>query len=145
MTLTPSVRAISLCSFPCVANSSACANFVAISSLECLFLLGISACPIRPPPYVVPQISFCALGAAQRVPSPINGNQLSLQIYEGLRPLCGAQLWTVRPVMEKSGMWSKRPTRGGNVDGAKKKPGGGRDRTKGRDVKREVIGGGGDN
>src|SRR5215813_11191200 len=77
MTLTPSVRAISLCSFPCVANSSACANFVAISTLECLFLLGIAACPIRPPPYVVPQNSFCALGATQCVPSPINGNQLS--------------------------------------------------------------------
>src|SRR5262249_29043942 len=58
MTLTPSVRAISLCSFPCVANSSACANFVAISTLECFLLLGIAACPIRPPPYVVPQNLF---------------------------------------------------------------------------------------
>src|SRR5262249_17707839 len=77
MTLTPSVRAISLCSFPCVANSSACANFVAISTLEGLFLLGIAACPIRPPPYVVPQISFCALGATQCVHSPMNGKQLS--------------------------------------------------------------------
>src|SRR6516165_8239905 len=47
MTLTPSLRAISLCSFPCVANSFACANFVAISALECFFLLAIAAC-IRP-------------------------------------------------------------------------------------------------
>src|SRR5262249_56482138 len=47
MTLTPSAQAISLCNFPCVANSFACANFVAISTLECLFLLGIAAC-IRP-------------------------------------------------------------------------------------------------
>jgi hypothetical protein len=35
MTLTPSVRAISLCSFPRVANSFARASFVAISNLEC--------------------------------------------------------------------------------------------------------------
>jgi hypothetical protein len=44
MTLTPSVRAISLCNFPCVANLFACASFVAISTLECLFLLAIAAC-----------------------------------------------------------------------------------------------------
>src|SRR6516225_3044347 len=44
MTLTPSVRAISLCNFPCVANLFACANFVAISTLECLFLVAIAAC-----------------------------------------------------------------------------------------------------
>jgi hypothetical protein len=43
MTLTPSVRAISLCSFPCVARSFACASFDAISTLECLFFLGIAA------------------------------------------------------------------------------------------------------
>ena len=47
MTLTPSRRAISLCNFPCVARSFACASFVAISTLECLFLLAIAAC-IRP-------------------------------------------------------------------------------------------------
>src|SRR6516225_3304264 len=39
MTLTPSVRAMSLCSFPRVANSFACASFVAISALECLLFL----------------------------------------------------------------------------------------------------------
>jgi hypothetical protein len=39
MTLTPSVRAISLCNFPCVANSFACASFVAISALEYLVFL----------------------------------------------------------------------------------------------------------
>src|SRR5262249_16983334 len=44
MTLTPSVRAISLCSFPRVANSFARASFVAISALECLLLLAIAAC-----------------------------------------------------------------------------------------------------
>jgi hypothetical protein len=44
MTLTPSVRAISLCNFPCVANLFACASFVAISTLECLFVLAIAAC-----------------------------------------------------------------------------------------------------
>jgi len=38
MTLTPSVRAISLCSFPRVANSFARASFVAISNLECFLL-----------------------------------------------------------------------------------------------------------
>src|SRR5258707_550498 len=47
MTLTPSVRAISLCNFPCVTNSFACASFVAISALECLFFLAIAAC-LRP-------------------------------------------------------------------------------------------------
>src|SRR5215471_14265943 len=41
MTLTPSVRATSLCNFPCVTNSFACASFVAISALECLFFLAI--------------------------------------------------------------------------------------------------------
>jgi hypothetical protein len=41
----PRVRsAISLCSFPCVAKSFAGANFVAISTLECLFFLAIAAC-----------------------------------------------------------------------------------------------------
>src|SRR5262245_27773054 len=48
MTLTPSVRAISLCSFPCVARSFACASFHAISTLECLFFLVIAA-SLRPP------------------------------------------------------------------------------------------------
>jgi hypothetical protein len=37
MTLTPSVRAISLCNLPWVANSFARASFVAISTSECLF------------------------------------------------------------------------------------------------------------
>jgi hypothetical protein len=45
MTLTPSVRAISLCSFPCVANLFARASFVAISTLECLFILAMPALP----------------------------------------------------------------------------------------------------
>jgi hypothetical protein len=35
MTLTPSARAISLCSFPRIAKSLAWASFVAISALEC--------------------------------------------------------------------------------------------------------------
>src|SRR6516225_6971683 len=47
MTLTPSVRAISLCSFPCVARSFACASFDAISTLEYLFFLAIAA-SLRP-------------------------------------------------------------------------------------------------
>ena len=38
MTLTPSVRAISRCSFPRVANSFARASFVAIFNLECFLL-----------------------------------------------------------------------------------------------------------
>src|SRR5262245_19373280 len=38
MTLTPSVSAISPCSFPCAAICVACASLVATSSLECLFL-----------------------------------------------------------------------------------------------------------
>src|SRR6516165_2668020 len=42
MALTPSMRAISLCSSPRVANSFARASFVAISTLECLFFLAIS-------------------------------------------------------------------------------------------------------
>jgi hypothetical protein len=42
MTLTPSVRAISLCNFPCLAKRFACASFFAISALECCFFcLGI--------------------------------------------------------------------------------------------------------
>ena len=44
MTLTRSVRAMSLCSFPRVANSFACASFVAISALECFLFLAIAAC-----------------------------------------------------------------------------------------------------
>src|SRR5262245_27743380 len=47
MTLTPSVRAISRCSFPCVARSFACASFDAISTLECLFFLATAA-SLRP-------------------------------------------------------------------------------------------------
>jgi hypothetical protein len=39
MTLTPSVRATSLC----VTNSFACVSFVAISALECLFFFTIAA------------------------------------------------------------------------------------------------------
>src|SRR5262249_24813850 len=42
MTLTPSARAISPCSFPCVARSFACASFEPISTLECLFFLAIA-------------------------------------------------------------------------------------------------------
>jgi len=45
MTLTPSVRAISLCSFPCVARPFARASFVAISALECLLFPAISFAP----------------------------------------------------------------------------------------------------
>src|SRR5215471_18542601 len=44
MTLTPSVRAMSLCSFPCVARPFACASFVAISALECFLFLAVAAC-----------------------------------------------------------------------------------------------------
>jgi hypothetical protein len=43
MTLTPSVRAISLCSFPCAAKSFACASFAAISALECFFFLAMGS------------------------------------------------------------------------------------------------------
>ena len=43
--LTPSVRAISLCSCPCLAKSFACASFVATSTLECRFSPAIAACP----------------------------------------------------------------------------------------------------
>jgi hypothetical protein len=49
MTLTPSVRAISLCSFPCVARSFARASFDAISTFEYLFFLAIAA-SLRPLP-----------------------------------------------------------------------------------------------
>jgi hypothetical protein len=45
ITLTPSVRAISLCSFPRLAKSFACASFVATSTLEYRFCLAIAACP----------------------------------------------------------------------------------------------------
>jgi hypothetical protein len=45
MTLTPSVRAISLCSFPRVANSFARASFVAISNLECFLLAMTTQAP----------------------------------------------------------------------------------------------------
>jgi hypothetical protein len=38
MTLTPSVRAISLCSFPRLAKLFACTSFAAIATLECFFL-----------------------------------------------------------------------------------------------------------
>jgi hypothetical protein len=58
MTLTPSVCAISLCNLPCVAKSFACASFVAISTLECFFLLAIAAfIPLLlqvPPPFYTP-------------------------------------------------------------------------------------------
>jgi hypothetical protein len=45
MTLTPSVRAISLCSFPCLAKSFACASLVATSTRECRFTLAMATCP----------------------------------------------------------------------------------------------------
>src|SRR5262245_17664236 len=48
MTLTPSMRAISLCSFPRLAKSFACASFVATSTRECRFTLAMPACP-QPP------------------------------------------------------------------------------------------------
>jgi hypothetical protein len=47
MTLTPSVRAISLLNFPCLAKRFACASFLAISPLECCFRLGIVVHPRR--------------------------------------------------------------------------------------------------
>jgi hypothetical protein len=48
MTLTPSVRAISLCSLPCVARSSACASLAAISAFECFpfFINGAMFVPV---------------------------------------------------------------------------------------------------
>src|SRR5262245_22270556 len=67
MTLTPSVRAMSLCSFPRVANSFACASFVAISALECLLFLTIAAC-IRPSPCCY-KFSL-RLGGTKRASSP---------------------------------------------------------------------------
>ena len=51
MTLTPSVRTISVCSFPCLAKSFACASFVATSTLECRFCLAIAASP-QPPIFI---------------------------------------------------------------------------------------------
>jgi hypothetical protein len=57
MTLTPSVRAISLCGVPCLAKSFACASFVATSTRECRFSLAISACP--QPPAASPSQSSC--------------------------------------------------------------------------------------
>src|SRR6516225_4866478 len=47
ITLTPSARAISLCNLPRVAHSFACASLLAISTLECLFLL-IIVVSLRP-------------------------------------------------------------------------------------------------
>ena len=44
-TLTPSVRAISLCGFPCLAKAFACASFVATFTLECRLRLAIAVCP----------------------------------------------------------------------------------------------------
>jgi hypothetical protein len=58
MTLTPSVRAISLCSFPCLAKSFACASFVATSTLECRFTLAMAACPAA-----ATSIGFAAQGS----------------------------------------------------------------------------------
>src|SRR5262249_317067 len=58
--LTPSVRAISLCGFPCVTRSFACASFVAISTLECRFL-AVAAC-IRPSPRGIPEINVVDYG-----------------------------------------------------------------------------------
>src|SRR5215831_6746433 len=46
MTPMPSVSAISLCGFPCLAKSFACASFVATSTLE--WRLAIAACPPQP-------------------------------------------------------------------------------------------------
>jgi hypothetical protein len=45
MTLTPSMRAISLCSLPCLAKSFARASFVATSTLECRLSLAMPVCP----------------------------------------------------------------------------------------------------
>src|SRR5262249_22297508 len=65
MTLTPSVRAISLCNLPRVANLFACASFVAISTLECLFLVAIAACLVAAaachPPFASYAKFYCAL------------------------------------------------------------------------------------
>jgi hypothetical protein len=58
MTLTPSVRAISLCSFPCLAKSFACASFVATSTRECRFTLAMAACPAA-----ATSIGFAAQGS----------------------------------------------------------------------------------
>jgi hypothetical protein len=58
MTLTPSVRAISLCSFPCLAKSFACASFVATSTRECRFTLPMATCPAA-----ATSIGFAAQGS----------------------------------------------------------------------------------
>jgi hypothetical protein len=58
MTLTPSVRAISLCSIPCLAKSFACASFVATSTRECRFTLAMATCPAA-----ATSIGFAAQGS----------------------------------------------------------------------------------
>jgi hypothetical protein len=40
----------------------------------------------------VPQISFCALGAAQRIPCPTMATSYRADLTRGVRPLCGAQV-----------------------------------------------------
>jgi hypothetical protein len=71
MTLTPSVRAISLCNLPCVAKSFACASFVEISILECLFFVAVAAC-LRRPMLILPYgCNFIAPYYKQRVLSRI--------------------------------------------------------------------------
>src|SRR5262249_17286382 len=88
MTLTPSAQAISLCNFPCVANSFACANFVAISTLECLFLLGIAAC-IRPSLRCCPKSFIAPLVLQHGFPCRTLQPFIALEIY----PRDGGGVW----------------------------------------------------
>jgi hypothetical protein len=70
---SPRVRpAISLCSFPYVAKSSACASFVAISTLECLFFLAIAACFPCSPITSSHMRYMCARNANRIFGSPLN-------------------------------------------------------------------------
>jgi hypothetical protein len=87
MTLTPSVRAISLCNFPCVANLFACASFVAISTLECLFVSAIAACLVATAACHRPFASYANF---------IAGNVLFF--YRGQRVVfyCGQRLFLLR-------------------------------------------------
>ena len=98
MTLTPSVRAISLCSFPCVARSFACASFDAISTLECLFLLAIAAC-IRASPCCCNFLFRVRWyqANARRALARFTGLRINM-INMGVGGYVGAQVWNVRDI-----------------------------------------------
>src|SRR5215467_9081605 len=96
MTLTPSVRAISLCSFPCVARSFACASFDAISTLECFFFLAIAAC-IRPSPCCCNFLFRVRWyqANARRALARFTGLRINM-VNMGVGSYVGVQVWNVR-------------------------------------------------